>query len=58
MPVADQGENQNQEGDDEEARGLEGVDVRLGVAFWRTRFQLPSRAGCRHEDIVAPLEQL
>ncbi len=54
MPVADQGENQNQHRDDEESSGFQRVDVGLGMTFGRTRFKLPLWTGCGHEDIVAP----
>ncbi len=54
MPVADQGENQNQDGDHQQAGGFQGVDVGLGVPLRGRRLQLPLWLGCGHSAIVAP----
>ena len=52
VPVARQGENQNQQGDDDQSGGFERIEVRH-LMMMRFRLQFAFRRGARHEDIVA-----
>ena len=54
MPIAGQGENENQDGDDQQPGGFQRVHVRLGVPFRRRRFQLRLWLGSGHGPIVPP----
>ena len=59
MPVADEGQDQDQPGDHQQAGRFEGVDLRCAVVFGGSVFGR-ERSGCRfgargrHEYIVAP----
>jgi cholera toxin transcriptional activator len=53
VPVAGQGKNQNQDGDDQQPRGFQRIHVGLGVPF-RRRFQLRLWLGSGHGPIVTP----
>jgi hypothetical protein len=48
MPVASQGDDHDQRGNDQKARGFQGIDMRargIRPVLW---------GGSRHEDIVTP----
>ena len=53
-PIANQGQNQKQYGDNQNAGGLQMVDRQLGVCFGGTVGRLPLWLGGGHNDIVAP----
>ena len=53
-PVANQGENQKQYGDNQNAGGFKTVDGQLGVWFGIVVRRLPLWLRGGHDDIVAP----
>jgi hypothetical protein len=58
MPVAHEGQDQDQCRDHQQASRFQGVDlgraVVLGSVTGRLRIRLPFWTGCRHSNIVAP----
>jgi hypothetical protein len=59
MPVADDGQDQDQPGDHQQTRRFQGIDLRRAVMFegrviGRAWIRLPFWTRCRHTHIVAP----
>jgi hypothetical protein len=59
MPIADEGQDQDEGRDHQQTRRFQGIDLWRGVmrrcmAFGRARIRLPFWTRCRHSSIVAP----